>query len=88
MTPNKFKSLKVGDKVTLKVDARAYGFSGYVPAGTTGTVGAVKVPAVFVNRYFVCVDFPAETPLVRVYGCVENPHRNRFRVAAYAEELE
>ena len=56
--------LKIGDHVELLVDRTAY-YSEYagnpkviIRKGSVGTVGAVKVPAVYTaNRFFHCVDF-------------------------------
>jgi len=97
MTPSQFRALKKGDTVTLSEPRPVYacGFPTedgrvYVPTGTAGTAGAVCVPAVTRNRVFACVDFPPDCPLVDHRGrpvTVPNPHRNEWRVSAYAEEL-
>ena len=95
MTVSKFNKLKVGDTVTL-AESRPEYFCGYntldgrayVPSGTKGVVGVVKVPAVTRNRYFVCVDFPPNTPLIDSNNQPFNYTRScEFRCAAYPEEL-
>ena len=68
MTNAKFKSLKIGDKVTLARQLTGYHdflwvgslspLAHSVPAHTVGTVGAVDVPPTVGNRMnFICVDF-------------------------------
>lgn len=64
MNKKQFNSLKPGDTVTLSTQLHEYYSGFYIPADQTGTVAAVKVPAVRGReRYFVCVDFPMTTPL-------------------------
>jgi hypothetical protein len=68
MTNQKFKALKVGDKVTLENSLETYGWSAYfgslgvprkIEKGQIGICGAVGIPAVYGReRNFVCVDFP------------------------------
>lgn len=65
MNQNKFKKLKVGDKVTLAKPLENYSGGSvwdtprFIKAGTEGVVGAANVPAVTGReRNFVCVDFP------------------------------
>lgn len=98
MTKAKFRKLKVGDKVTLKVVRGGYfnmlrwpETAGHplrctVPAGSSGVVGAIKVPSVRTGKddYFVCVDFP-DNPIRYMTG--SGPSTLVQRVAAYAEDL-
>lgn len=97
MTHAQFKTLKVGDQVTLAQNRPEYS-SGhatgdgriYVPAGTKGIVGAVRVPSVTGKpRFFICVDSPPEVALVDFKGSPAKhwDQKSRKRVAAYREEL-
>ena len=105
MTNYKFNKLRVGDNVTLAVMRPEYSCGHrtsdgriYIPAGTTGVVGAVRVPAVRGReRYFVCVDFPRTTGLIDRKGKAathwgqakmdEHNDTFPFRCAAVAAEL-
>lgn len=101
MTESRFKRLKIGDHVKLVVMRPDYtcGHSTidgkiYISAGAQGIIGAVKVPSVRgkngIARYFVCVDFPNDTPLTDCKG-VAAKHwdgKSGYRCACYPEELE
>ncbi len=85
-----FNALKVGDSVTLKT-ARGPYYSrhnpqGLIPAGTVGTVGAVRVPKVRGGEgYFICVDFPALGKELTTYSGEKYVYTPR--VSATAREL-
>lgn len=99
MTARKFKTLEVGDQVTLaeRVDVYGCGFpttSGraYIRANTTGTIGAVCVPSVRrTGVCFHCVDFPPDTPLVDYRGDevdYDNRHNSKYRVGVLPDQIE
>ena len=66
----KLNSLQVGDKVVISVDCIGevkcfckhplHEQRKFFPAGTIGNVAAIKVPMVFRNSYFLCVDIHTE----------------------------
>ena len=97
MTNHRFNSLKVGTPVTLAKTLKEYSCGHktpdgcvYIPAGTTGIVGATKVPAVHSNHNFVCVDFQPTTTLVDCNGKSVTHWAtfiNQFRVGAFPDDL-
>jgi len=101
MTKNKYNSLKVGDKVKLIRPLADYSCGHktidgkvYVPSGTKGVVGAIKVPSVWRdNVTFCCVDFNFRPAFVDYVGKPANHWQRKdlsqqFRVAAKANDIE
>ena len=94
MNKKQFNSLKPGDTVTLSTQLHEYYSGFYIPADQTGTVAAVKVPAVRGReRYFVCVDFPMTTPVRYNRGRpAKYPYKYdenaRLRVGAFPADLK
>jgi hypothetical protein len=105
MTPRQFSRLKVGQTVKLLATLPDYSCGhktldgrAYIPAGTIGVVGAVKVPGVFQRTgggdwYFACIDFNYRPEFVDFRGKpVEHRHRKdlpqHFRCAAEAEDID
>ena len=92
--------MKKGQSVTLATARPIYGCGFhtpdgrlYAPAGSSGNITVVDVPAVTGReRTFVCVDLPADTPLVDHGGRPAEypPGRVRpdtYRVACYPHEI-
>jgi len=96
MKKTKWNNLKIGDKVQLSNSRPIYGCGfrehPFIPSGTTGIIGAIKVPFVTgKNGFFACVDFPWNAPLVNNKNqelILDNSHHKNYRrVSVIAEDL-